>query len=67
MSFLINILASKENFTKIQKFKNAVVEKIVFVFRAKDDCFVGAFEKNHSHAPTKKKSFCALNTKITFH
>jgi hypothetical protein len=39
-----NILASKENFTKIKKFKNAVVEKIVFVFRAKDDCFVGAFE-----------------------
>jgi type IV secretory pathway VirB6-like protein len=30
--------------SKIQKFKNAVVEKIVFVFRAKDDCFVGAFE-----------------------
>jgi hypothetical protein len=29
---------------KIQKFQNAVVEKIVFVFRAKDDCFVGAFE-----------------------
>jgi hypothetical protein len=29
---------------KIQKFENAVVEKIVFVFRAKDDCFVGAFE-----------------------
>jgi type IV secretory pathway VirB6-like protein len=29
---------------KIQKFKNAVIEKIVFVFRAKDDCFVGAFE-----------------------
>jgi hypothetical protein len=26
----------------------------VFVFSAKDDCFVGAFE-----------SFCALNTKIT--
>jgi hypothetical protein len=52
MSFLTNILTFKENFTKIQKFKNskiqkfnnAVVEKIVFVFRAKDDCFVGAFE-----------------------
>jgi hypothetical protein len=45
MSFLTNILASKENFTKIQKILNAVVEKIVFVFRAKDDCFVG-FETN---------------------
>jgi type IV secretory pathway VirB6-like protein len=30
--------------SKIQKFKNAVVEKIVFVFRVKDDCFVGAFK-----------------------
>jgi hypothetical protein len=29
---------------KNQKFSNAVVEKIVFVFRAQDDCFVGAFE-----------------------
>jgi hypothetical protein len=29
---------------KIQKFKNAFIEKIVFVFRARDDCFVGAFE-----------------------
>jgi type IV secretory pathway VirB6-like protein len=29
---------------KIQNFLNAVVKKIVFVFRAKDDCFVGAFE-----------------------
>jgi hypothetical protein len=29
---------------KILKFLNAVVEKIVFVFRAKDDCFVDAFE-----------------------
>jgi type IV secretory pathway VirB6-like protein len=29
---------------KIENFLNAVVKKIVFVFRAKDDCFVGAFE-----------------------
>jgi type IV secretory pathway VirB6-like protein len=29
---------------KIQIFLNAVVKKIVFVFRAKDDCFIGAFE-----------------------
>jgi hypothetical protein len=43
-SFLFDeyFIASKENFTKIQKFLNAVVKKIVFVFRAKDDCFVGA-------------------------
>jgi hypothetical protein len=29
-NFLTNILSSKENFTKIKKFQNAVVEKIVF-------------------------------------
>jgi hypothetical protein len=53
-----------------------VVEKIVVVFRARDDCFVGAFEwvwsldltvstKNSFSSPNKKQSFCALNTKIT--
>jgi hypothetical protein len=48
----------------------------VFVFRAQDDCPVGAFErvwsldltvstKNSFSCPNKKQSLCALNTKIT--
>jgi phosphoribosylamine-glycine ligase len=42
------IKASNKNFTKIKKFenfKNTVVEKILFVFRAENDSFVGAFNQ----------------------
>jgi hypothetical protein len=72
-NFLTNILASKENFTKIKNSnilkcgyrKNSVCiscERLLFCWRIR---MILKSAKNSISCPNKKQSFCALNTKIT--